>query len=99
MPVFYGRNDAPDAGAWKCEPTQFPVIPPSSGNATVRLHGRLYGGPTVRMIQDPAAFRRYPGLPQFDSTDPTECFVPGRGMTELEFQTHDTAMITDQDWI
>ena len=93
MPVHYGRNDAPTADDWKSEPLQFPVIPPLSGNAAIPFHGRLYEGPTVRMIQDPAAVRRYPVLPQFDSNGPTGCFVPGRAMTEREYQTHDTAML------
>jgi hypothetical protein len=94
MPVFYGRNDAPTADDWKSEPLQFPIIPPLSGNITLRFHGRLYDGPTVRMIQDVAAVRRYPVLPQFDINDPTGCFVPGRAMTEREYQTHDTAMLS-----
>mgnify|MGYP001035822014 FL=1 len=94
MPVYFGRNDAPTADDWKSEPLQFPVIPPLFGNITIRFHGRLYDGPTVRMIQDPAAVRRYPVLPQFDSNDPTGCFVPGRAMTEREYQTHDTAMLS-----
>ena len=52
-------------------PLQFPIIPSRSGDAIVRFHGRLFTGPTVRMIQTIAATRRFPVLPKFYSTDPT----------------------------